>query len=173
MSTEATFLDCSIRRLEKSCAKIEACLEKIPEERIWFRAGENQNAVGNLMLHLCGNIRQWILSGVFGDPDHRDRDAEFAARTGPGKAELRARLRAVVDETKSRLSSMPPQALADRIRPQEYEVSKLEAIYHVVEHLAGHCFQIIFVTKLLTGEDLGFYAHLSPNAPKAPNDPTP
>ena len=161
MSTEAIFLDCSIRRLEKTCAAIEVCLDRIPDDKIWVRGGETQNAVGNLLLHLSGNIRQWLLHGVFDGPDHRDRDAEFSARGGTSKAELRELLRSTVDETKSRLAEMPHAALADRIFPQGYDVTKLEAIYHVVEHFAGHAYQIIFMTKMLTGEDLGFYAHLS------------
>ena len=74
MSTEATFLDCSIRYMEETCARIETCLEKIPADKVWLRGGQHQNAVGNLVLHLCGNIRQWILTSIFNEPDHREYD---------------------------------------------------------------------------------------------------
>ena len=130
-------------------------------EQIWARGSEQENAVGNLVLHLCGNVRQWIIAGVGGEPDRRKRDEEFAARAERPGPELAERLRAVDRgsgrgaRAASRRSGSPK-----RITVQKYDVSVMEAIYHVVEHFSTHTGQIIFATKMLTSEDLGFYEHL-------------
>jgi uncharacterized damage-inducible protein DinB len=159
------FLDCSARRLEQSSARIGACLGKLNEEQLWARGGENENAIGNLVLHLSGNVRQWIVSGVGGRPDIRQRDREFSARGGVSIPELAGRLRGTVEEAAAVLGALTPERLAERVVIQQYDVSVLEAIYHVVEHFSGHTGQIIFATKMLTGSDLGFYRHLgSPGA---------
>jgi uncharacterized damage-inducible protein DinB len=161
MSIEAEFLDFSAGKLLELMGRIETCVSKLTPEQLWQRHSENENAVGNLLLHLNGNLRQWILHGVGGVPDLRDRNSEFAARSGASAEELVARLRSTVDEVIALIRSLPPGRLLERIQPQGYHTTVLGAIYHVVEHFAGHTFQIILLTKLFTGEDLGFYAHLS------------
>jgi uncharacterized damage-inducible protein DinB len=158
------FLDCSVHRLEQSFARIEACLGRLTEEQVWARGSENENAVGNLVLHLAGNLRQWIVAGVGGAPDIRERDREFSARGGGSILELQVRLGAVVREAAAVIAAATPERLAQRVVIQKYEVTVLEAIYHVVEHFSLHTGQIIFATKLLTGLDLGFYAHLRTGA---------
>ena len=85
---EQLFLECSTRRLRQNVDRIEKCLARLTEDQIWLREHESENAVGNLLLHLAGNVRQWIISGVGGAPDTRDRDTEFNARSGPPKTEL-------------------------------------------------------------------------------------
>ncbi len=158
------FLETSIKQLRQHESRIGKCLELLNGEQIWARGGGNENAVGNLVLHLCGNVRQWIVSGVGVRPDHRDRDSEFAANGGVSIAELQDRLKEVVNEAVAVLSTVTAARLAERLVIQGYDVSVLEAIYHVVEHFSMHTGQIIFVTKMLTGEDLGFYRHLSARA---------
>jgi uncharacterized damage-inducible protein DinB len=155
------FLDCSIRSLNQLASRIDDCLGRLDNSQVWFRGSENQNAVGNLVLHLMGNARQWIVSGVGGSPDVRERDAEFAAHGGAGVAELRERLDATVREAANVIAAVPAARLAERLSIQGYDVTVLEAIYHVVEHFAQHTGQIVFATKAATGEDLGYYAHLS------------
>src|SRR5262249_25553977 len=127
----------------------------------WARSSENENAVGNLLLHLNGNVRQWILSGVAGEPDHRERSLEFSARDVVPAEELLANLRATVEAAISVIRTLPHDEIVNATGAQGFDVTKLEAIYHVVEHFAGHAFQIMFITKLLTREDLGFYAYLA------------
>jgi uncharacterized damage-inducible protein DinB len=161
MTVSSEFLDFSADNLAQLMSRIDTCVQKLTPEQVWMRAGANQNAVGNLLLHLNGNVRQWILHGVGGQPDVRDRDAEFAAEGEAGAEELLARLRATVDEAAALFRALPHHRLLERFRVQGYEVTVLAAIYHVVEHFAGHTFQIMYATKLCTGEDLGFYAHLS------------
>ena len=158
------FLDCSVRRLELSLSRIEACLGKLTEEQVWARGSENENAIGNLVLHLAGNVRQWIVAGLAGAPDTRERDREFSARGDISIPELTERLRGIVAEAAAAIAAVAPERLAERVVIQKYDVSVLEAIYHVVEHFSLHMGQIVFATKLLTGSDMGFYAHLRASA---------
>ena len=157
---EQIFIDASTARLEQLAGRIETCLGTLTEEQVWARGSDNENAVGNLVLHLCGNVRQWIISAVGGQPDIRERDAEFAARGGLGKAQLLERLRSTVTEANAVIDAVTAEKLAERRVIQNYQVSVLEAIYHVVEHFAMHTGQIVFATKMMTGKDLAFYAHL-------------
>lgn len=165
------FLDYSVRKLWQATGRIEDCLGRLGDEQIWTRGAQAGNAVGNLVLHLSGNVRQWIVSGVGGRPDIRQRDAEFAARGGPPAAGLAAHLRAVIGETVATIEALPPEDLTRRITVQSYHVTVLEAVYHVVEHFSGHAGQIIFATKLLSGEDLGFHRHLKTTAAHAEKTP--
>jgi uncharacterized damage-inducible protein DinB len=161
---ERQFLDHSINKLRQYEQRIATCIGKLSDEQVWARGGENENAVGNLVLHLCGNVRQWIVAGVGGRTFSRDRDAEFDARGGLTPAELTSRLHATVEEASVALESVTAARLAERTMIQKYDVSVLEAIYHVVEHFAMHTGQIIFATKMVTGVDLGFYRHLRTTA---------
>jgi uncharacterized damage-inducible protein DinB len=170
MTADRLFLDFSAKKLQQLAGRIETCLGKLTPEQVWARGSDNENAVGNLVLHLCGNVRQWIVSGVGGAPDTRDRDAEFAARGGASTADLIARLRQVVDEAAAVLAAVSPERLTEHVVIQKYDLPVIEAIYHVVEHFSGHTGQIIFATKMLTSEDLGFYRHLGakPHSEKTP-----
>jgi uncharacterized damage-inducible protein DinB len=161
MTIETDFLNCAAEKLTELCGRIETCLGKLTPEQIWMRGTENQNAVGNLVLHLNGNVRQWILSGVGGAHDARIRDEEFSARGGEPADALARRLRDAVDRAVEIIRSLPHERLAERATIQGHDVTLLKAILHVVEHFSGHTAQIIFITKMLTGEDLGFYAYLS------------
>ena len=137
--------------------KIERCLEKLTDEQIWWRANEESNSIGNLVLHLCGNARQWIISGVGGRPDARIRDAEFEQREVISRDELLTLLRSTLSEIETVLRSLDPSTLLDRRKIQGDDVDLLEAIFHVTEHFSMHTGQIIMLTKMLTASDLRFY----------------
>jgi len=160
MTLGGQFLDYSASKLRELTSRIETCLDELSDEQVWARGKASENAVGNLVLHLRGNVGQWVVSHIGGQPDHRVRDAEFAARGGAGKAELAARLRATVEEALHVIGGLTEEQLTARHSIQGYDVSVLEAIYHVVEHFSMHTGQIVFITKLLTTGDLGFYRHL-------------
>jgi uncharacterized damage-inducible protein DinB len=160
MSVESLFLECSVEKLDQFTERIEICLGKLNEDQIWARGQANENAIGNLALHLMGNVRQWILASLGNIPDRRDRDSEFAARGGMSAAELSATLRDTVDQATRIISGLTTLQLTRIYEIQKYPVSGVHAVYHVVEHFAQHTGQIIFATKMLTGEDLGFYRHL-------------
>jgi uncharacterized damage-inducible protein DinB len=171
VTVESEFLNFSADKLIQLMGRIETCVTMLTPEQLWMRMTANSNAVGNLLLHLNGNVRQWILHGVGGQADMRQRNAEFAAREGGSAEELLAHLRATVEEAVTLFRALPGERLLERIRPQGYEGTVLTAIYHVVEHFAGHTFQIMLLTKQFTGEDLGFYAHLNGAQPR--KDPLP
>ena len=158
MSLEPVLLNFAAEKLAQQCSRIEICIDKLTPDQIWARGNENANAVGNLALHLMGNVRQWILCGVGGAEDHRDRDSEFDARSG---SEALDRLRVTVAEAVDVLKALPHERLSElRTIQKHWDLTVLEAIYHVVEHFSMHTGQIIFATKLLTGADLGFYGYL-------------
>ena len=161
MPLDGPFLKFSAEKLEQLCSRIQDCLGKLSEEQIWARGTENENAIGNLVLHLAGNVRQWIGAGVAGKPDIRERDAEFAARGDASAAELGDRLNTNVREAVEVIRGLTPERLAEMTTVQKYHTTVLEAVYHVVEHFAQHTGQIMFATKLFTGQDLGYYRHLS------------
>ena len=161
MSLEPLFLRYSSDKLRQSADRIEFCLGRLNDDQIWTRSSENENAIGNLVLHLAGNVRQWIIHSVGGAPFKRDRDAEFAARGGMTGAALCAAIRQTVDEAADVIERLTTAELARIYEIQNYRVSGIEAVYHVVEHFSYHTGQIIFATKMLKGEDLGFYRHLA------------
>jgi hypothetical protein len=160
MTVESEFLNISVDHLLKSMARIEACVSELSPAQIWVRHSANENSVGNLLLHLRGNVTQWILSGVCGMPFERDRDGEFDATSGADAPQLVADLRQTVTDAVAVIRSVSPERLLEKLHVQVYDVNVLGAIYHVVEHFSGHTFQIIYATKWLTGKDMGFYAHL-------------
>lgn len=151
------FQESSVKRLRQMSAHIEACLGRLSDEQVWSRGGSNENAIGNLILHLCGNARQWIVSGVGGAEDVRDRDAEFAARGDWTREQLLAHLRGTVDDAIAVIEVVKPERLTEIVTPQKHTVPVLEAIYQVVGHFQQHTGQIIFATKIFSGEDLGFF----------------
>jgi len=161
MSVESLFLKFSADKLAQFAERIEVCAGKLNDDQIWARGHQNSNAIGNLMLHLNGNVRQWIIGGLGGNAVERHRDAEFAARGATTAADLVAGLRKTVHEATQVILALTAEQLTRGYDIQNYPVSGVEAVYHVVEHFAEHTGQIIFATKLLTGEDLGFYRHLS------------
>jgi uncharacterized damage-inducible protein DinB len=160
MTAEGVFIEFSERKLRQLSQRIGVCLSKLSEDQIWARNTPNENAIGNIVLHLCGNLRQWIGHGVGGRTDVRDRDSEFNAIGGLSVTELRLRLDGAVADSIATIELLPVADLLTLIQVQKYEIPKMEAIYHAVEHFAQHTGQIIFATKLLTGEELGFYTHL-------------
>ena len=137
--------------------KIERCLDLLTDEQIWWRANPQSNSIGNLLLHLSGNVRQWIVCGLGGAPDDRDRDSEFAQRKLIPRHELLARLKQTLSEADAALAKFDAGQLLDKYSIQGCNVTALSAIFHVVEHFSMHAGQIILLTKLLTATDLRFY----------------
>jgi len=163
---EQAFLKFSADKLDQLRGRIHDCANRLTDDQIWKRHSDNENSIGNLVLHLSGNVRQWIGHSVGGAPDLRDRDSEFAARGDVDRTALLAKLDEVVDSAVATIAAVPHARLSEQITVQKYNVTVMEAIYHVVEHFAQHTAQIIFATKLLTSADLGYYKHLSHPAHK-------
>ena len=152
------FLDCAVDYLMGDyLPKIERCLEKLTDEQIWWRANEESNSIGNLVLHLCGNARQWIVMGVGSQAGTRDRDAEFEQRDLISRTELLNLLRATLADVEKTLNTLDPETLLSRRTIQSHDIDILEAVFHVIEHFSMHTGQIIMLTKMLTASDLQFY----------------
>ena len=160
MTLEADFVTTAADKLAENLDRIETCLGELPPQALWARNTENENAVGNLLLHLEGNVRQWILSGVGAAADRRDRAGEFSARTGEDGPVLFAKLQDTVGEAVALIRGLPPGRLIEQVSIQGCDTTVLGAIFHVVEHFSGHTYQIILLTKRFTGKDLGFYGYL-------------
>lgn len=161
-SAPEEFVEASIVFLRQDfLPKLVHCLESMTDDQIWWRPNEQSNSAGNLVLHLCGNLKQWIVAGLGGAKFRRDRDAEFSTRDRLPKAELIAEIEAVVREVENELRKFPIGQLMVRYPIQAYRVSALQAIYHVVEHFSYHLGQILYIYKLQTANDPGFYRNLS------------
>jgi uncharacterized damage-inducible protein DinB len=137
--------------------KIERCLDLLSDEQIWWRANPQSNSIGNLVLHLSGNARQWIVCGLDSSTDSRDRDSEFAQRELVPREELRVLLRQTLRDVDKTLAQFDSDSLLEPRVIQGLEVSALEAILHVVEHFSMHTGQIVYITKEVTARDLHFY----------------
>lgn len=132
------------------------CLALLSEDEIWWRPNEASNSAGNLVLHLCGNMRQWIISGLGGVKDTREREKEFSERGPIPRSALGQQFRQTVDETCAVLEQLRPEDLTRRYRIQGFDVRGYEAAAQVTEHVSYHLGQIIYLTKLKRGKDLGF-----------------
>jgi uncharacterized damage-inducible protein DinB len=153
------------RLLEDYFVKIAAAVDSLDDEQVWRRPNESSNGVGNLLLHMSGNIRQWIVSGVGGAEDRRDRASEFTARGSVSKAELMGLVKTTLDEADAVLAEIEGEcAAANSDAPlqrvctaQSYEVTVFDAVFHVVEHFSYHTGQIIFAAKWLAEGRVRFY----------------
>ena len=147
------------RYLEEYLAKIRASVERLDEGQVWWRPRSDANSVGNLLLHLRGNLSLWILHGLGGDEVHRQRSAEFAADRSQSKAELIDGLERAVDACLEVLAEVDEEALATHLSLQTYSTDRLGALFHAVEHMAYHTGQIVWIVKELdrSAERLEFY----------------
>jgi uncharacterized damage-inducible protein DinB len=146
--------------LTESWPRLQSTVESLTEEQLWWRPNQACNSIGNLLLHLNGNVGQWILTSFNRRDDPRNRPAEFSERSGGPPSAILARLSATMNEVSAVLSRLTEEDLLARYEIQGYHVTGLEAVYHVVEHFGMHYGQIIYITKALQGKDLGFYREL-------------
>ncbi len=161
-STGVQFLEFSRRKLlEGHWPRMRSCVESLTDEQVWWRPNDASNSIGNLLLHLNGNIRQWLIASFNRLPDVRDRPAEFNERNRVPGATLLRQLGDTLLEASRVLSRLTDTDLSTPFEIQGYKVTGLVAIYSVVEHFSLHSGQILYVTKLLHGEDLGFYKELN------------
>lgn len=143
-------------QFEKYTPRIVRCLQLLSEKEIWWRPNDASNAAGNIVLHLCGNVRQWIISALGGAPDFRERDKEFSERGPVPRQVLISQLGSTVKQACWTIDSLPSKTLSQEFEIQGFRVSGLVAIAHVYEHFAYHTGQIIYLTKLKRGKDLRF-----------------
>jgi hypothetical protein len=158
----ALFLEFSRQKLfGQFWPRMKECVAPLTIEQVWWRPNEASNSIGNLMLHLDGNVRQWLVDSFNENEDRRDRPSEFAAQSGLSAADLLARLGATLDEAAKVLDRLTVDELLARYEIQGYHVRGIDAVYQVVEHFGLHYGQIAYITKSLLAKDLGFYKELN------------
>jgi hypothetical protein len=154
----ASFLSFSDKRLGMSADDIARCVAQLTEEQMARRGGEHENSITNLLLHLAGNMRQWILHGIDGQPDVRERDAEFSLAPEITGAMALVSFRAVLEESRTVIRTLPPERLLEVINPQPgstwEHLQIIAAISQVVGHVQLHAGQIILLTKQMVARDL-------------------
>ncbi len=147
----------------ESYERIYKCLTMIDENDLWRVPGPNIPAIGNQILHISGNARQWILSGIGGKTDNRVREEEFLPQLGIKKAELIFLLENLRMSLRTVLEDLTDSTLERKYNIQGFEVSGFSAIIHVLEHFSYHTGQITLLTKLLTEKDTGYYKNMNLN----------
>jgi uncharacterized damage-inducible protein DinB len=147
--------------LEQYWLRLRGCVESLTESQVWWRPNQASNSVGNLILHLNGNVRQWLVTSFNRWEDDRNRPAEFDAKEGIPASTLLEKLGATMREASEVLVRLTQADLLARYEIQGYHVSGLEVVYHVVEHFGLHYGQILYITKNLCAADLGFYSELN------------
>jgi len=150
------FLLDSYQHLVHAVEKIEHCLSQLTVEQVWWRPTAEQNSIGNLVLHICGNVGQWILSGVGGEPDSRDRPLEFSERGPLEVSQLSAKLHDCLRDVEAMLTSVDEERLLEPFQVQGFETTGLGAITHSVTHFVGHMQEIISLTRTQLGPDYQF-----------------
>jgi uncharacterized damage-inducible protein DinB len=158
------FLDQSIYRLGLNYPRIEICLNSLTDEEIWNKPNSSSNSIGNLILHLSGNITQYILSALGGKADNRKRDEEFNTKGGRNKTELLMMLKNISDEAGLVIKNMDSDRLVKTYKVQGYSLTGIAIIIHVVEHYSYHTGQITLLTKLLKDIDTGYYKGMDLNS---------
>lgn len=149
--------DARRRLIDEGIVRILKCVESLSDEEIWIRANENSNAIGNLILHLYGNVRQWIFSGLLGEPDNRNRPGEFARRAIIPKSELKDLLNDLKNDLENKLPQLKEIDLTKNHTIQGIPENGVSVIVHVVEHFSYHTGQIALITKQILNRQLAFY----------------
>ena len=157
------FIAQAIHRIDENTQKLETCIQELNETEIWKRPNLHSNSVGNIILHLCGNIRQYAISSLGNSTDVRERDKEFSADGGYAGPELLKKLTDTIEQAKNVIQNTTEEELLRERKVQGYTHSGIGIILHVTEHYSYHTGQIIFWTKLLKDKDLGFYAGIDLN----------
>jgi len=154
---DALVREVEFRLYDECLPRILKCIDQLDNEKIWWRPNENSNSIGNLVLHLCGNVRQWIYAGLGKNENVRNRQSEFDERTGIVKAELRELLTSTMDLVRPVIVNIPVEELLNIRAVQTFEETGLTILVHVTEHFSYHTGQIAYITKMILDKPLGFY----------------
>jgi len=155
---EALIAESKRRIFDESVPRIRKCLDQLTDDEIWYRPNTETVSIGNLVLHLCGNARQWICSGLGGEPDHRQRSKEFEAQGPIPRGELLQLLERTEIDVRRALDSVDPATLLDKRPVQTYQESGVSILVHVVEHFSYHTGQITYAVKSRKDIDMGYYS---------------
>ncbi len=150
-------------RLNENLQRIEKCLNLLNEEQVWFKPNENTNSIGNLILHLTGNIQQYANDGLSKSKDNRNRDLEFSTIKSMNKEELLQYISTAVTAACKSIERLSIEKLEEFYSIQGFNLTGVSVAVHITEHLSYHVGQITFTTKMITNKDLGFYGDLDLN----------
>ena len=153
----------SLRRWEENYKRIEKCVSLLNEDQVWKTPGPQMNSIGNLILHLSGNIKQYILSGLGRSADTRQRWLEFEAGSRIEVEGLMKGHKNVIKEASEVLKNQSGRDLSSTYKVQGFDLDGVSIVIHVTEHYSYHTGQIALLTKAMTGHDLGFYAGMDLN----------
>ena len=142
--------------LDAALRKIKHCTGQLTDEQLWWRPAESMNSIANLILHLCGNLRQWAVSGIGGAKDVRDRPREFSEQGPIAGAELMQRLEQVVADAKAAFVAAPAAERLEVRRIQQFDVTGMQAIFQTVAHFRGHTQEIVHLTRSQLGDRYEF-----------------
>ncbi len=154
----------AIGHMNESLDRIDLCLSQLDKQEIWQRPNSSSNAIGNLIIHLCGNITQYIISSLGGKPDDRVRDLEFDSKRDESSEKLLMQLEEVIKEATTIIEGQTREQLLRVRKVQGFTLSGVAILIHVVEHLSYHTGQIVYVTKQLKDIDLKLYGDIDLNA---------
>ena len=155
-STSHEFCELSVELLDQSMVKIRHCLEQLSGDQVWWRPQPSINSVGNLCLHLAGNLRQWGIVPFSEADDERDRESEFSSEVKIPAADLLLQLEKTVDESKQIWAGLSEEKLQRPVSIQGFDVTFMHAISHTSSHFVGHAHQIIMLTRMQFGDDYRF-----------------
>ena len=161
--TEA-FIQAVLAQLEEGVKIIEHCIVQLDDQQVWWRPSERMNSIGNLLLHVTGNIRQWLIAGLSEAPDRRERQAEFDDRSDRPAAELMAGLQSTVADAQAALRAQSPRLLLAERLVQQFELDGFGAILGSLTHFQGHVQEIVHLTRCQLGERYRFRFVPSPNS---------
>ncbi len=154
---QALKTECIKRINEEGILRIKKCLKLLTYDQVWFKPNNNLNSVGNLCLHLIGNVNQWLISTLGNHPDHRIRESEFDPNNQFSIDELMERLSILAQNVEATMVKLSEKDLLKEYKVQCYNETGLSIIVHVIEHFSYHVGQITFYTKLILNVDLGYY----------------
>ena len=146
------------RLIESGIHRILLCLEKLSEKQIQYRPNSNSNSVNNQILHLDGNVRQWLIATFLNQKDSRERDTEFNSYNQKSRIELIEIMRRLEVDVRSVFPMIKKADLTEKKEVQCYFETQFSIIVHVIEHFSYHLGQITYITKMLLDIDTGYYA---------------
>jgi Protein of unknown function (DUF1572) len=157
MNTDATdvvstFTAEARKVLGRNFEKIVHCLEQLSDDDVNWRPFAGANSIGNIITHLCGNVGQWIVSGVGGEPDRRNRPGEFARELHVTRDQLVEKLKTAFDAADATLAAVTPDTILARRKIQGFDETVLSAIFQTVSHFEGHTHQIVYITRVRLGD---------------------
>jgi hypothetical protein len=161
------FLAVAETTLAEGFHKIEHCVGQLSDQQVWWRphvlppapakhASSEMNSIANLILHLSGNLRQWIIAGVGGSKDVRNRPLEFSDRSQRAVAELLAQLQLTITESRAVLARLTGAQLAEPRRIQGFNTNVTAALFNTISHFRGHVQEIIHLTREQLGDQYRF-----------------